>query len=166
VSLPRVDPDAPPTLAKRAIVAFSFTKAGQWFVKEVSRRLDPILLRLTGGRVSTLVFTPVVMLTTRGAKSGLERTTPLLYFNDGDRVVVMASNYGGKRHPAWYHNVSANPEVTLSARGEIGRYVGRKTSGAERERLWERAKQLAATYGRYEESAGSREIPVIVFERA
>jgi deazaflavin-dependent oxidoreductase (nitroreductase family) len=136
--------------------------AGTWYVRNISPRVDPPLHRLSRGRLSSIVATPVVMLTAKGARTGRPRTTPLIYFSDGDDVVLMASNYGGTRHPAWYHNVVANPEVTLSAGGHSGRYRARETTGAERERLWALARRFAATYGRYEQTAGDRQIPVLV----
>ena len=162
MGIPEVIPTAPRSLAQRAMVTFSMTGAGTWFLKNVSRRVDPTLHRASGGRVTTIMVTPVVLLTTTGAKSGQERTIPLLYFTDRDRVVVMASNYGGRKHPAWYHNVKANPQVTLSARGFTGRFVGAEATGEERERLWRFAQELATTYGRYEMTAG-RQIPVVMF---
>src|SRR5947209_12427512 len=126
VTLPRVDPTAKPSPLKRAIVAFSMTDAGTWYVRNVSPRVDPTLHRVTRGRLSSVIATPVVMLTTTGARSRAPRTTPLLYFSDGDRVILIASNYGKTRHPAWYHNLNANPEVSLSARGRSGRYRARE----------------------------------------
>ncbi len=160
-------PAAPPTPARsrfgRAYLAVAATPAGHWFFKHVSRRVDPVLLRASGGRLSTIVIRPLVLLNTRGARTGEPRTTPLVYFNDGDRVVVMASNFGGRNHPAWYHNVRANPEVTLSAGGHEGRYVGAEAVGPERERLWAIAKALARNYGQYEKMASEREIAVFVF---
>lgn len=132
-------------------------------MRNISRRLDPFLLRVSGGRLSTIAVYPVLTLTARGARSGIPRSTPLVYFTDGDRVVLMASNYGGERHPAWCHNVRANPDVTLSADGHEGRYMGRETSGEERQRLWEIAKQMARNYRQYEQMTAGREIPVFVF---
>jgi deazaflavin-dependent oxidoreductase (nitroreductase family) len=73
----------------------------------------------------------------------------------------MASNYGGQKHPAWFHNVKANPEVTLQARGQEGRYRARVPEGEERDRLWELAKTHAMAYSRYE-SITDRTIPVVV----
>lgn len=163
MGLPSVDPAASPNLAKRLITPFALTSAGTWFLKNVSRRVDPTLVRLTGGRVSTLVFTPVVLLTTTGARSGLKRTVPLLYFTDEERIILIASNYGGTKHPAWFHNVSANPEVTLWAGGYEGRFTGRETSGEERERLWGLAQQLTRGYSRYQDTTQGREIPVLAF---
>ncbi|HEX6688820.1 MAG TPA: nitroreductase/quinone reductase family protein [Solirubrobacterales bacterium] len=103
------------------------------------------------------------MLTTTGARSGLKRTVPLLFFTDGQRVILMASNYGGSRHPAWFHNVSANPEVTLCAGGYEGQFIGREAGGEERERLWELAQKLTRGYSKYQDTTQGREIPVLAF---
>jgi deazaflavin-dependent oxidoreductase (nitroreductase family) len=126
MSLPVIDPQAPPNLIKWIVTPIALTKAGTWLLKHVSRRIDPWFLKASRGRVSTVAFMPVVLLTCKGARSGLERTVALLYFTDGNRAVLMASNYGGTRHPAWYHNVRANPEVRLTARGSSGRFIGRR----------------------------------------
>ena len=162
MTLPRVDPTAKPSALKRAAVAFSMTDAGTWYVRNISPRIDPPLHRATRGRLSSVIATPVAMVTTTGARSGSERTTPLLYFSDGDDVILIASNYGKTRHPAWYHNLKANPLATLSARGRVARYRAREASGAERERLWALTERFARTYGRYKMTAGSRQIPVMV----
>lgn len=142
------------------------TGAGTWFLKHVSKRIDPWLLRASRGRVSTIMVTPVVLLTTTGARTGRARTVPLVYFTDGDRVVLMASNYGGRRHPAWYRNVCANPEVTMTAGGRSGRYVGRAAEGEEYERLWSLAQRLTRVYARYQGMTEGRTIPVLIFTRA
>jgi deazaflavin-dependent oxidoreductase (nitroreductase family) len=107
-----------------------------------------------------------VLLTHTGARSGTRRTTPLIYFTDRDRVILIASNYGSSRHPAWYHNVKANPEVTLSARGFEGRFIGAEVSGAERDRLWALATGWLAGYDQYQKSAGQRQIPMLAFTPA
>jgi deazaflavin-dependent oxidoreductase (nitroreductase family) len=101
---------------------------------------------LSRGRISTIAVTPVVLLTHTGARSGTRRTTPLIYFTDHDRVILIASNYGSSHHPAWYHNVKANPEVTLSARGFQGPFIGTEVTGAERDRLWALATGWLAGY--------------------
>jgi deazaflavin-dependent oxidoreductase (nitroreductase family) len=119
-ALPVVDPTAKPSLAKRIMTPLGRSKAGKWTVRNVSRRVDPILVKLTRGRLSTLVFTPAVLLMHTGAKSGVQRVTTLLYFTDNGRVILMASNFGGAHHPAWYHNVKVHPEVTLYAGGRQG----------------------------------------------
>jgi deazaflavin-dependent oxidoreductase (nitroreductase family) len=88
--------------------------------------------------------------------------TPLLYFSDGDDAVVIASNYGRERHPAWLANVKANPDVQLQARGRGGRYRARVAEPAERDRLFGLAQRLTRVYGSYEQRATERTIQVVV----
>lgn len=119
-------------------------------------------MRLSGGRLAFTAFFPLVRLVTVGRKSGLERIVPLLYFTRGDEVILVASSFGRERHPAWYYNVVAKPEVELIAGGERLPYVARETEGAERERLLDLANSLYAGYGSYRErTSGIREIPVL-----
>jgi deazaflavin-dependent oxidoreductase (nitroreductase family) len=136
-----------------------------WFLINVGQRVDPVLMRATGGRLRVAPGSPTVLLTHVGARSGRRRTTPLAYFTDGDNVVLMASKGGAPRNPAWYHNVVANPEVELWAGGRGGRYRAREASGAEYERLWALACTMYDGYGKYQERcADERRIPLIVCE--
>jgi deazaflavin-dependent oxidoreductase (nitroreductase family) len=164
-SIPRVDP-LTDTLAKRVVARVAFTPVGQWFLRTVSPHVDPLLVRLSRGWISTVAVTPVVLLAHTGARSGIRRTTPLIYFTDRDRVILIASNYGSAHHPAWYHNVKANPEVTLSARGFEGRFVGAEVTGPDRDRLWALATRWLAAYGEYQRSSGRRQIPMLAFTPA
>jgi deazaflavin-dependent oxidoreductase (nitroreductase family) len=111
--------------------------------------------------MTSLPGIPMLLLTHTGAKTGRERVTPLVYFTDGDDVVVMASNYGRERHPAWLRNVEANPEVRLQARGRTGHYRARIVQGEERDRLFGLAKQLTRAYAGYEQRASERTIQVV-----
>jgi deazaflavin-dependent oxidoreductase (nitroreductase family) len=145
---------------------FAASKAGGWFFVEVAARADPFLLKLTRGRFSLAVGQPVLLLTVTGATSGQPRETPLLYATDGDNIVVVASKAGSPNHPAWYHNVKANPTVDILApRGLSGRYAAHEAEGPERARLWEDVNDLYAGYEVYQQRAGDRTIPVIVFAR-
>ena len=145
-----------------ALAWFARQKPMTWFLVNIGNRIDPVLMRATGGRVKSTVTAPTVLLTHTGAKSGEERTTPLSYFTQDDDVVLIASRGGSRRHPAWYHNVRANPEVELWTRGGGGRYRAREAEGAERERLWELATDYYPGFDVYQERAGDRRIPVIV----
>jgi hypothetical protein len=100
---------------------FASSRAGGWFFVNVANRIDPPLLRLSRGRVSIAVGQPVLLLTTRGARTGQPRSTPLLYGSDGDRLVLVASKAGSPQHPAWYRNLKAHPEVEYIVRGRCGR---------------------------------------------
>lgn len=139
------------------------TDAARGFLKRYGWRIDRAVIKLTNGHVSMSLVLPEVLLTHTGAKTGAQRSTPLTYFTDGGRIITIASNYGGDRHPAWYHNVKANPRVTLSARGYTGTFVGEEVTGAERDRLFDLAKQFVPTYADYEELAAGRRIPVVAF---
>jgi deazaflavin-dependent oxidoreductase (nitroreductase family) len=133
-----------------------------WFLVNVGNKIDPYLMRASGGRVKSTINAPTVLLTHTGAKSGSKRTTPLGYFTDGDDVILIASRGGDRNHPAWYFNVRANPEVELFTKGGGGRYRAKEADGSERERLWDLATSFYPGFARYQERAGDRRIPVIV----
>lgn len=160
--IPPVDPDAPPSRLKRAFLPFAMSKAGLWFGINVAAKTDPKLLKATRGRVSLTGVLPTLLLTVRGRKSGVERTVPLVYFTQGDDVFLMASSFGRPKLPAWYLNIKANPEVTLTARGASDRYRATEVEGAERDALYEKAKRIYAGYGIYEQKTeGIRHVPVL-----
>jgi deazaflavin-dependent oxidoreductase (nitroreductase family) len=129
------------------------------------------LCRLTGGLLGSRWRVgagfpwgaPVALLTTTGRKSGEPRTAPLIFGMDGDRVVVIASQGGMPKHPLWYRNLCAHPDVKV----QIGRteraYVARTADGEERERLWEMMCVIYADYNTYK-AWTDREIPVVVCE--
>jgi deazaflavin-dependent oxidoreductase (nitroreductase family) len=108
----------------------------------------------------------LLLLTTRGARTGREHTTPLAFHNDGDRLVIIASMGGAPKHPAWYHNIVASREAEV----EVGddRFVVRATpipDGPERDRLYEQQAQIMPGFREYELKT-TRKIPVVVLERA
>jgi deazaflavin-dependent oxidoreductase (nitroreductase family) len=144
------------------------SRPGSWFYLNVANRVDQRLLPATNGRLSLSIGQPVLCLQTTGAKSGLARRTPLLFLADGEDLVVVASATGRPQHPAWYHNLIANPLVKVWApRGASGVYMAQATSGAQRERLWSRAVELYQGFNVYvRRVAGEREIPVVVLSRS
>jgi deazaflavin-dependent oxidoreductase (nitroreductase family) len=161
--IPRVDPRARPAAWKRGIQRFSATPAGAAFHRMVAARLDAPILKATNGRASTAMgVLPVVVLTSTGARSGQRRETPLSYFTDGDDVILMASNYGSSRHPAWYHNLLAHPECELHIGQQGGWFVARQAEGADRDRLYALAVDLYRGYGGYaQQTEGVRTIGVM-----
>ena len=109
---------------------------------------------------------PMVLLHHTGAKSGTERVTPLMYRPDGDRIVIFASKAGAPDHPAWFHNLVANPETTIEIGDETGVAVRAKVlEGEERERIWNGQKADVPQFAEYEVSAGDRVIPVVALDR-
>jgi deazaflavin-dependent oxidoreductase (nitroreductase family) len=163
VPIPKVDPGRPPTRLKRMLMPFALSKPGLWYGMNVASKVDPKLMKLTRGRVNLLGnVLPTVLLTVRGRKSGVERTVPLVYFSDGDDVILMASSFGRPKLPAWYHNAMASREVTLTTGGVSERYRVAEVDGPERDALYEKAKQVYEGYGLYEEkTAGIRRVPVL-----
>ena len=161
--IPHVDPAKPRRVRKRLLEPIATSSAGRWFTINVAPRIDGSVGRLTRGRVMSVPGVPLLLLTHTGAKSGIERVTPLLYFSDGENAVVIASNYGRDRHPAWLANVKAHPEVTLQARGRTGRYRAHVADPAERDRLFTLAKQVTRAYADYEHRTHDiRTIQVVV----
>ena len=143
------------------------TRAGAWFFTHVAMRVDRVLMPLTGGRLRMAVAMPSGLLKVRGARSGAERVIPLLYVPlDGDRIALIASNGGNPKHPAWYHNMRANPDVRFAARGSERPYVARVAEGDEREQVWQRANNVYVGFETYQGRAGERRIPVFVLDPA
>lgn len=123
-------------------------------------------LRANGGRASGGPFKgrDVLILTTRGARSGQTRTAPLVYSRDGDRIVVLASKGGSPTHPAWFHNLKAHPEVTVEMLGEEFKARAHPMDGDEYERLYQQHADINPYFYEYRNKT-SRKIPVIVLER-
>lgn len=122
--------------------------------------------RETGGEVGHIwkKGSTVLLLTTTGRKSGEPRTTPLIYAQDGDRYVIVASKGGAPEHPGWFENLSKDPNVELQVRDEVFPARARVAEGEERERLWRKANEVWPHYEEYQEKT-DREIPVVVLER-
>ncbi len=107
---------------------------------------------------------PLLLLTTTGAKTGHKHTTPLVYFKDGDHVAVFGSMGGAPKNPAWYHNLVANPSVTVELPGEMFEARAVTIDGDERERIWTAQKEVMPAFKEYEANT-DRQIPVIVLQR-
>ena len=107
---------------------------------------------------------PSLLLTTIGRKSGVRRRTALIYGTDGDRYVLVASHGGNAKHPEWYLNLTANPNVDVQIYGEQFEAVAHEVSGDEKARLWRMMNTLWHDYDHYQ-ARTEREIPVLVLER-
>jgi deazaflavin-dependent oxidoreductase (nitroreductase family) len=161
--IPRVDPRARPSAWKRGMQRLVATRLGAAVHRMIAAPLDAPMMKATGGRVSLAMgVLPVVVLTSTGARSRQRRETPVSYFTDGDDVILMASNYGGARHPSWYHNLLAHPECELHIGPRGGSFLARETEGAERDRLYALAVDLYRGYAKYgEQTDGIRTIRVL-----
>lgn len=134
----------------------------------ILHRADMLLWKWNGGRfslTSLVAGLPTFKVTTIGAKSKLPRPLPLVGLPAGDKIALIASNFGQAHHPAWYHNLKANPECLVEMNGIDQPYLAREAQGAERDRFWNMAVSYYAGYTIYEQTAGTRRIPVMVLER-
>jgi deazaflavin-dependent oxidoreductase (nitroreductase family) len=107
---------------------------------------------------------PLLLLTTTGARTGLSRTTPMMYIRDGGRLLVLASNAGAPKHPDWYHNVVAHPEVRVEVAGEAYDATAVVLTGEERERPWARTVERYPFFADHQAKI-ARTIPVIELVR-
>jgi deazaflavin-dependent oxidoreductase (nitroreductase family) len=155
-----VDPNRAPGWFSRAYAALANTRLGRFFSVQVLWKVDPLLMRATGGRLGMGLTLPTALLETRGAKSGALRRNVIIYFNDGERVTIVASKLGLPNHPAWFHNLRANPDVTL---GGVPMRATVVEDEAERRRLWELADRVFAPYAAYRREAAkaNRTIPIV-----
>jgi deazaflavin-dependent oxidoreductase (nitroreductase family) len=155
-----VDPHARRGRFYVAVCRLSTTRVGLWLSANVGWKLDPHLLRLTGGRLSTTGPVASAVLETRGARTGRTRRNATLYFNDGDRVTIVASKRGWPTNPAWYHNVREHPDVVF---GGVPFHATIVEDEAERQRLWDLADRVFPQFVVYREWAASagRVIPIV-----
>ncbi|SDD34272.1 deazaflavin-dependent oxidoreductase, nitroreductase family [Rhodococcus tukisamuensis] len=161
-----VDPAKKHGPVYKATERFGRSRIGQLYVRKIASRTDPWVYRVTGGRLPSRDWSvPSAPLRTTGAKSGLPREVQVSYFHDGSDPILIASNYGGARHPHWYHNLIAHPECQLG--GE--RFVATAITGAdEHERLYALAERVYAGYHDYRVKTApiGRQIPVFRLSRS
>lgn len=155
-----VDPTAPRGRFSRAYATFSATRLGRFLSSKIAWKLDPYVMKATRGRLGLSLTLPTAVLETRGAKSGAVRHNVVIYFHDADRVTIVASKAGADKHPAWFHNLRAHPDVTL---GGIPMTATVVSDEAERNRLWPLADRVFPPYATYRRDAAkvNRTIPIV-----
>jgi deazaflavin-dependent oxidoreductase (nitroreductase family) len=131
-----------------------------WLSRKIGWKLDPVLLRISGGRIGTGLLLPTALLETQGARTGRPRRNAVIYFHDGERVTIIASKLGLPQHPAWLHNLRAHPEVRLGGQPFHAEVVDRES---ERARLWQLADRVFPPYAAYRNRAArtGRTIPIV-----
>jgi deazaflavin-dependent oxidoreductase (nitroreductase family) len=136
-----------------------------WIISRTLHQIDTLVIQLSHGEHSAATILsglPIVTLITTGAKSSKHRSTPVIAIPTADNLVIVASNWGQKAHPSWYHNIRANPEVTVAYHGSKASYIAKEAAGSERELYWRLALKSYAGYEAYEQRAQGRTIPVII----
>ena len=118
--------------------------------------------RATGGKLlGRMGQSPILLLNTIGRKSGKKRATPLLYVVDGEDLVIIASKGGTPSNPAWYLNLTADPDATVEIRDRKVRVRAEEVDGQEKERLWQQMAEMYPTYDDYQKKT-KRGIPLLV----
>lgn len=147
------------------IRTLSSTQPVVWVLARTLHHVDRIVLKISAGKhtaATILAGLPIVTVTTTGSKSGKPRPVPLIALPDGDKLVFIASNWGQRAYPGWYHNMIAHPQVTIACGGQSNQYKVHEAAGLERESYWARAVELYTGYAAYAKRVGDRHIPVMV----
>ncbi len=133
-----------------------------------STKIHVALYRRSGGKIGGhLPGWPdarILMVDHTGAKSGVKRTSPLMYHEDGDAIAVVASKAGQPTNPAWFHNLKANPDTTIQIGSEIREVRARVATDEERDRLWPKFVAFYPGYDFYQRHAKSRKIPIVILD--
>lgn len=141
------------------------SRPGIWLFSRTMPALDRLVIAWSGGRQSLAAIAtglPIIQVTTRGAKSGRPHPIPLIGIPHEGQLIVIASQWGKAKHPAWYWNMRANPQVTITQNGQEAKYEAREVSGREREICWQKAVNIYPGYLIYAGRASHRTIPVFL----
>jgi deazaflavin-dependent oxidoreductase (nitroreductase family) len=154
-------------LIQRWIIALASTRLVSGISRKILPSLDRFALRLTGGRSTVTSVTsglPVLWLTTRGAKTGVDRTVPLIGFPLGDALAVLGTHFGSETTPGWVHNLEVNPDARVAFRGVEIPVLARPAEPREESATWNRAATAYPGYQHYAGRAPRRSIRVFVLE--
>lgn len=139
-------------------------KFGKFFIKKIGK-WQTTVYELTGGRLwNTFLGCQVAILTTTGAKTGEPRKTPLLYLEQGNDVVMVASQGGFSTEPFWYKNILKNPQVQVQIKNRKRTMIARLANDNEKEALWPKLDAIYEGYKEYRaRTRGVRVIPIVIF---
>jgi deazaflavin-dependent oxidoreductase (nitroreductase family) len=155
-------------LGRLTAAGSEFANKRSLYLGRRSTKVHVALYRRTGGRLGNHIpgwpEARIALVDHKGAKTGVQRTSPLIYQEDGDAIVIMASKAGQPTHPAWFHNLKANPDTTVQIGPDVRRVRARVAGPDERDRLWSQFVALYPGSAAYQRNAGDRQIPVIVLE--
>lgn len=136
------------------------------FLAVVLHHIDALLLRLTNNRHTVTEFAglPILQLTTIGAKTGKPRKALLVSLQDGERIAIIASNFGRAHNPGWYYNLKANPECQVLYNESLKPCIAHEAEGEEWEKYWQLGLSYYAGYEKYRARALHRHIPIIILK--
>ncbi len=154
---------------QRGMQMVASSRPGSWLFQRTLYSVDKLLFRISGGRVTVpavVAGLPIVMFTTTGAKSGQERTMPLLAVPIDDKLAIIGSNYGQQATPGWVYNLEANPAATIAHGDRSVAVTARSTNDDENDRVWAQAIAIYPGYAKYRERASHRVIRTFILEPA
>jgi deazaflavin-dependent oxidoreductase (nitroreductase family) len=150
---------------RRGLLRILGSSAGSWLMSKVITSIDRWVYRMSRGRYtasSAIGGLPVIMLTTVGAKSGIDRKSPLVAIPIGEDLAVIGSNFAQARTPGWVHNLLANPRATVTYRDVSIQVVARSANDTEYEQIFEMTKSIYPGFSYYRERVSGRKIRVLV----
>ncbi len=151
----------------KLVMRITATRLVAGILPKIAPKVDPWVLSKSNGNTtltSILTGTPVIILTSTGAKSGLPRSTPLLCIEDQGKVILIATNFGQAHHPSWYYNLKKNPVCQVRYKNFARDFIARETTPEEYARYWDEAVQLYAGYQNYRDRITTRMTPIMVLE--
>jgi F420H(2)-dependent quinone reductase len=158
--------DRMPLLARLATSISQFANERGIYLGRRSTKIHVGLYRLSrgkiGGHLPGWPAARILLLDHTGARTGVRRTSPLMYHQDGDVVAVVASKAGQPTHPAWFHNLKANPDTTIQVGAAVHNVRARVATDEERERLWPKFVGFYPGYDFYQQNAKNRKIPIVI----
>ncbi len=157
-----------PWLAQLTAGSSQFANQHGIYLGRRSTKIHVALYRRSRGKLGDHIpgwpLARILLLDHTGAKSGAKRTSPLMYHQDGDTVAVVASKGGQPTHPAWFHNVNANPDTTIQIGSEVHKVRARVATDEERARLWPQFVALYPGYDFFARHAKGRKIPIVILD--
>lgn len=155
-----------PNIFQKFLHRFFMLRPVTAFFANKTHLLDGALFKLTKGKhsLSEILGWNIIQITTIGAKTGNAHQIILVALIDGEKIGVIASNFGRKNYPAWYYNLVKNPLCEVKFNGHSAQYVARETHAEEYEKYWQLALSYYRGYEKYKERASHRKIPVMVLE--
>jgi deazaflavin-dependent oxidoreductase (nitroreductase family) len=157
-----------PNAFQKLLHRFLMLRLVSAFLARNLHHVDAIMLKISKGRytITEIVGLPIIQITTIGAKTGQPRAMPLVSLFDGEKIALIASNFGQKHNPGWYYNLKAHPKCTVQVRGRAADYIARQVEGEEREKYWQMGVSYYKGYELYKIRAAHRRIPVMILEPA
>jgi deazaflavin-dependent oxidoreductase (nitroreductase family) len=157
-----------PSLGQFTSSTSQFANRHGIFLGRRSTKIHVALYRWSGGKIGGHLpgwtEARILLVDHTGAKSGVKRTSPLMYHEDGDAVAVVASKAGQPTHPAWFHNLKAHPDTTIQIRSTVRNVRARVATDEERDRLWPKFVAFYPGYDFFQRNAKGRKIPIVILD--